>query len=143
MRLTLETTQLILDGIYQNAIKPQSSQKNLHELSRHLGTSVQTLSTFRNLLKQEGLLVLVGERNSQIQYWNPEMCPANTHLARRIFSLLTKDYKRQTAKRNCLSINKVLKYLIDQGYEGVIKKTSRDGFISVTTSIDLSEVHFD
>lgn len=143
MRLTLETTQLILDGIYRNAIKPSGQQKGIKELSKHLHISVNTLSMFRNLLKEEGMLIIVGERNAQQHYWNPDKCPANAYLARRIFSLLTKDYKRQAVKRNCLSMNKVLKYLIDQGYEGVIKKTSRDGFISVTTSIDLSEVHFD
>ena len=140
--VAIQNIGIIIDAIYHNYSKSKMDQKSIANLAKDCDVTVAVLTKVRNILIDMKLLVVEGERRSQVCWWNANKCKPNEVLLREVYkkyvSHIKSRVKVENKKRSTLE--GALETLIKLGYEGVIKKVHVEGFRTFTETIDLSKL---
>lgn len=92
-KFTKEHLSTIINAIYKSSTSPVGNQKTLKELQKETNVSVNTLIKVRSILCNMKLLVIIGPRNSQHSFWNPDYSTPNSSMVSEVFRVYTQDPK--------------------------------------------------
>lgn len=140
--ITRQVCSIILDELYHNARKEPIDQISTDELRKRCKVSINTLFTFRNILINRKLLLVIGKGRGSKTEWNKSRCAMNSALMKSVYdeyinNQRTRKVKEVKPKVTKITLDSVLQYLVKQGYTGIISKSVNDYTIE---SIDLSKI---
>lgn len=134
---------VIVDNIYHNCQRPIIDRKSISQIGIDSGVSATTIQRVRQLLAEKKLLVIEGDRRSQVTIWHPGKSQPNPVMLASLYEEFTNFETRikvKVQKPGRVSLESALRALVSLGYTGVISKSKKMGYTIVTESIDLSKV---
>lgn len=140
--ITLQTSGIVLDELYQNAIKYPMDQISTEKIAKKCEVAVKTVLAFRNILINRKLLIVTGKGRGTKTEWNKLYSAMNPAMAKSIY----KEYiggEKKTLKlkvkiskpKTELTLDVVLKYLSTHNYTGTLTRKVNEYTIEC---IDLS-----
>ena len=137
--ITLQVCGIILDELYHNACKSSVDQVSMDELRKRCKVSINTLSTFKNILIERKLLLVDGKGRGISYSWNPQRSAMNPTMQKSIYDTYIGSEKRKvnTAPRKSsrVSLETALRVLVKNGFTGTISRQTNH---YTTECIDLS-----
>lgn len=134
---------LVVDSIFHNCQRVSVDRKSIAQLAKDCSTSINSVIAIRNLLSEEKLLIIEGERRNQTITWHPGKAQPNPTMLTKLYELHTRfngRVKVNERKPGRISLELALRTLVQLGYTGVISKSKHSGYSIITESIDLSKV---
>lgn len=134
---------LIVDNIYHNCLRASIDRKSIAQLAKDAEVSVNTISSVRQLLVDSKLLIIEGNCRSQTTIWHPNKSIPNPAMLTKLYESFIHFESRvkvSDRKPGRVSFESALRTLVQLGYTGVISKSKRSGWTTITESIDLSKI---
>lgn len=144
--ITFQRCGMMLDALYHNALKENTRQRSLAQLSKDCEVSVTSMTRLRDILIELKLIIKEGNARGQKIYWHPDKCGMNHHLQQKVYSEYIRDAKSHskvgtTTHRGRVSLDAALKVLVQLGFTGEIKRTiSYNGPKKTIEVIDLTQI---
>lgn len=141
--ITFQICGIVLDVLYRNSCRPKDLQKNIKQMSKDCGVSVNTLTSFRDILIKRKVLIKEGERRNQYIYWNPQKSSLNPVMQKSVYEEYIGSEKRKVKlkvnttpkKSSRVSLETALRVLVKNGFTGTIRRQTNH---YTTECIDLS-----
>ena len=127
--ITLQTSGIVLDELYHNAIKYPMDQISTEKIAKKCEVAVKTVLAFRNILINRKLLIVTGKGRGTKTEWNKSYSAMNPEMVKSIY----KEYlgeEKKTLKLKVkvskpkveLTLESVLKYLSTHNYTGTLTR---------------------
>jgi hypothetical protein len=115
----------------------------MRQIAIDCGVSVNTVTSFRDILVNRKVLIKEGERRNQYIYWNPQKSALNPVMQKSVYEEYIGSEKRKVKlkvntapkKSSRVSLETALRVLVKNGFTGTIRRQTNP---YTTECIDLS-----
>lgn len=140
--ITLQVCGIVLDELYNNAIKSSVDQISTEKIAKKCEVAVKTVLAFRNILISRKCLIVTGAGRGTKTEWNKLYSAMNPHMAGSIYKEYIGEEKKTlklkvkvSKPKTELTLDTVLKYLSTHNYIGTLTRKVNE---YTTECIDIS-----